>query len=423
MKVLIVNTSDMTGGAAVAAHRLMDALTNHGVKVKMLVRDKTSSDVRVVEIGHRWRQQWNFLWERWCLFWHLGLRRRHLFEIDMANTGHDITKTQEFKEADIIHLHWINQGFLSLKGIRRILDSGKPVVWTMHDMWPATAICHLTLGCEHYKVRCGECPYLPRGGSRNDLSSRVWKRKQRLLQGSGISFVTCSNWLASEARESGLFDGLTVTAIPNPIDTGVFMPSDKAAARKSLGLPEGKRLVLFVSQRVSNPNKGMKYLLEACERWMADHPEECERTAMVILGGHAEDYERQFPMEVIPLGYVSDTRRIVHIYNAVDVFVLPSLSENLPNTIMEAMACGVPCIGFRVGGIPEEIDHLQNGYVADYKDAADLANGLHWILNEADYGQLSAMAVKKVHSSYSQGAVARQYQNIYQQHLNNNEDT
>ena len=122
-------------------------------------------------------------------------------------------------------------------------------------------------------------------------------------------------------------------------------------------------------------------------------------------------------MKAHPLGYVNDEQRIVDVYNAADVFVLPSLSENLPNTIMEAMACGVPCVAFKVGGIPEEIDHLKNGYVAAYRDAADLAKGITWVLQEADYESLSQQAIHKVSQCYSQQSVALKYLDVYQQAL------
>ena len=413
MRILIVNTSEKTGGAAVAANRLKDALINSGEKAKMLVRDKETDDLTVVGLGHSWRQQWRFLWERWCVFWRLHFGTQQLFQIDIANTGADITRLPEFKEADIIHLHWINQGMLSLKSIRKILDSGKPVVWTMHDMWPATAICHLTLGCQNFKSQCRRCKYLPGKGGDNDLSARVWQRKQAMLRGRNIWFVACSKWLAGEAKKSGLLKGQSITNIPNPIDTRVFCRQDKAEARRRLQLPEDKRLVLFVSQRVTNENKGMQYLIDACRTLTAQHPEMAQNTGVVVLGGHAEEIADLLPWPTYALGYVNDTRRIVDVYNAADVFVLPSLSENLPNTIMEAMACGVPSIGFNVGGIPEEIDHRQNGYVAKYRDANDLAAGIRWVLDEADRDVLSRNAVHKVHSSYSEQSVALRYTEVY----------
>lgn len=413
MRILIVNTSEMTGGAALAANRLKDALNNNGEKAKMLVRDKQSDDITVVGLPQSLRKQWNFLWERWTVFWRLHFLRKNLFQIDIANIGTDITRLPEFKEADIIHLHWVNQGMLSLNNIRKILDSGKPVVWTMHDLWPASAICHVSLGCQNFKTQCRRCKYLPGHGSDNDLSVRVWQRKKAMLKGRHVWFVACSKWLAGEARQSGLLKGQSITHIPNTLDTRVFCKKDKGEARERLGLPAEGRLLLFVSQRVDNENKGMSYLIEACQQLHAQYPEMARNTGIVVLGGHAEDLEEQLPWPVYALGYVSDTHRIVDAYNAADVFVLPSLSENLPNTIMEAMACGVPSIGFNVGGIPEEIDHQQNGYVAKYRDADDLAAGIRWVLDDADHDALSRQAVRKVLTSYSQQSVALRYTEVY----------
>ena len=355
---------------------------------------------------------WRFLWERFVIFCKLHFSRKHLFEVDIANTGSDITRLREFQEADIIHLHWINQGMLSLKGIQKILRSGKPVVWTMHDIWPATAICHLTLGCHYFINRCANCKYLPGGGGSSDLSSRIWQKKQQILADGNIYYVACSRWLESEAKSSALLKGQKITSIPNPIDTHIYKKGNKQEARQRLGLPLDKKLILFASQRVTNVNKGMSYLVDAC-RQLGDLTKDlCE---VVILGGHAEEVLEQLPMKAHPLGYINDEQRVVDVYNAADVFVLPSLSENLPNTIMEAMACGVPCVAFKVGGIPEEIDHLKNGYVAAYRDAADLAKGIAWVLQEADYESLSSQAVHKVTHCYSQQSVAVKYLDVYQQ--------
>lgn len=410
MRVLIINTSDRTGGAAVAANRLMMALINNGVKAKMLVRDKDTDSLTVVSLPKSPMNRWRFLWERLVIFCRLRFQRRHLFEVDIANTGADITRLREFQEADIIHLHWINQGMLSLSGIRQILRSGKPVVWTMHDIWPATAICHVTLGCRHFTSQCHHCRLLPGGGSRNDLSTTIWQKKRRMIENESIYFVACSHWLESEAKKSALLDGQKVTSVPNPIDTHIYKRGNKQEARQRLGLPLDKKLILFASQRVTNENKGMGYLVEAC-RQLADMPQ----LGVVILGGHAEEVVGQLPLEAYPLGYVNDEQRIVDVYRAADVFVLPSLSENLPNTIMEAMACGVPCVGFKVGGIPEEIDHRRNGYVADYRSAEDLSKGIRWILTEADYEALSREAVRKVVQHYSQQSVAMKYLDVYDQ--------
>ncbi len=447
MRVLIVNTSERTGGAAVAANRLMSALNNNGVKAKMLVRDKETDNVNVVDLRCKWWQMWSFLWERWCIFWRLGFKRKHLFEIDIANIGTDITTLREFKEADVIHLHWVNQGFLSLSNIRKIIATGKRVVWTMHDFWPATAICHYPQDCTNYKDgACQSCRLLQGDSALSDsssrslsessscsssrkasptcLSARVWQRKADAYSCGNVTFVTCSRWLKEQVEDSLLLKNNVVTDIPNPIDTRVFCPHNKEEARRALGLPTDKRLILVVSQRVTDPRKGMSYMIDAVETLANEQAKVSERqtniqrnlrenVGVVILGGHAEDFIDRMTLPVYPLGYVSDPRMIVSVYNAADVFVLPSLEDNLPNTIMEAMACGVPCVGFRVGGIPEMIDHRVNGYVAEYKNAADIAEGIRWVLQDADREELTRNALHKVHTTYSQQAVATKYVEVY----------
>ena len=417
MRVLIVNTSERAGGAAVAANRLMEALNNHGVKARMLVRDKQTDSLTVVGLRDKWWQQWCFLWERLVVFLHLHCSRKHLFEVDIANIGTDITKLPEFQEADIIHLHWVNQGMLSLSGIRKILKSGKPVVWTMHDIWPATAICHYARNCRNYRTACGHCPLLPNGKRNNDLASRVWRRKEQLLNGQSITYVACSKWLCGEARLSALLRGQKVVSIPNAIDTRIYCPADRQQARQSVGLPTDRQLILFVSQRVTDQRKGMDFLIEAVGLMADRFPEVKQHVGIAVLGGHSDEFADRLPLPVYPLGYVSDERQIVNIYRSADVFVTPSLEDNLPNTIMEAMACGIPCVGFKVGGIPEEIDHQKNGYVAAYRDAEDLARGIHWVLQETDYEALSKSAVTKVSRSYSQQSVALKYTEVYNEAL------
>ncbi len=417
MRILIVNTSEKTGGAAVASNRLMNALNNNGVKAKMLVRDKVSSRNTVVGLRCSLLQKWHFLWERWCVFWHLHFSRKHLFEVDIANTGTDITTLPEFKEADVIHLEWINQGMLSLNDIRKIIAKGKAVVWTMHDLWPAAAVCHYAHMCSSFKTGCHYCRLLPGGGSANDLSKRVWKCKETVYRNSNIHFVACSRWLEQQAQQSKLLQGMQITSIPNSIDTNIYHPSDKQDARLSAGLPAGgRRIILFVSQRVTDERKGMVYFIEAIERLVALYPVMKEKLAVAVLGRHAEDIAGKLRLPVCPLGYVNDEKKIVSVYNSADVFVLPSLEDNLPNTIMEAMACGVPCVGFDVGGIPEMIDHEINGYVARFKDSDDLMRGIRWVLDpNTDYALLSHRAIRKVTSAYSERSVALKYIEVYDQ--------
>ena len=393
MKVLVLSTYEKSGGAAIAAGRLVQALQHNGVEASMMVRDGKHS--------------WSFLWERGVIWLSNLFSTKHLWAVDIANIGQDITKCKAFREADVIHIHWVNQGFLSLDIIRKILKSGKRVVWTMHDAWNSTGICHLTLGCEGFKGECGNCKYLTLKG-KNDLSHLIWKRKRDLYSSGEIRFVTCSRWLRDEVLSSSLMKNQNVVAIPNPIDSKYYVQMDVATARKDLGLPLDKKLLLFVAQKVDNPYKGMDYLISALGK-LND-----SSIALVMLGSSdAHLFDSLSGVEVFGLGYVRDTEIIRKAYNAVDAFILPSLSENLPNTIMEAMSCGTPCIGFRVGGIPEMIDHKENGYVANYRDADDLAEGIRYVLHHEQPEMLSSSARRKVEECYSEESVAEKYIEVY----------
>lgn len=413
MRILIVNTSEHTGGAAVASNRLVAALNNNGEKAKMLVRDKSTDSITVVALPGGWRQRWHFLWERLRVFLALHLNKTHLWEIDIANAGTDITRLPEFQEADVIHLSWVNQGLLSLRVIDKIVKSGKPVVWTMHDLWPATAICHYANGCNKFQTECQYCPLLPGGGGKHDMANKVWNSKKRIYKTSNIHFVTCSRWLEKQAKNSALLRGLSVTSIPNPIDTNVFNPQDRKKAKRALGLPEDKNVILFVAQKVTDKRKGAAYLVEALNRLKQENAALAENTVVALLGGHGEELAEQIALQCFPLGYVSGDKNLAAIYNAADLFVLPSMEDNLPNTLMEALACGVPCVGFHVGGIPEMIDHKVNGYVAKAGDAVDLEEGIEWVLAEADREALLHGCLTKVNKCYSQRSVAMKYVEVY----------
>ena len=170
MRVLIINTSERMGGAAIAANRLMDALRNNGIQAKMLVRDKQTNQITVIGLNKSLWRIWQFIWERIVIWKANHFKKHNLFMVDIANTGTDITTLPEFQQADVIHLHWINQGMLSLKDLRKVLLSCKPVVWTMHDMWPCTGICHHARECNNYHQECGHCPYIDKG-EKKDLSN------------------------------------------------------------------------------------------------------------------------------------------------------------------------------------------------------------------------------------------------------------
>ena len=417
MRVLIVNTAERTGGAAIAANRLLHALNHNGVPARMLVRDRKTDASEVVNIPPSWRLKAKFLWERGIIWLANGLSKKGIFQVDIANTGTDITRMPEFQQADVIHLHWVNQGFLSLGNLERILASGKPVVVTLHDQWYFTGICHYSSDCEKYRTQCEHCPMLK--GHVMDLAQRVFDRKQAMYEGRNLTFVGCSRWMADMARQSRLTQGHTVTNIPNAIDADVFKPIDKVAARQRHHLPADKKLILFGAQRITDERKGFRFLTEACEHIAMHHPTLPKQLGVVVLGGDAQSVKEALPLPVYTVNYLSNEKEIAELYNAADLFVTPSLQDNLPNTIVEAMACGTPCVGFNVGGIPEMIHHQQDGYVADYCDSLDFAQGIAWCLNEQRQAALGAAARATALATYGETAVAQRYQAIYQQALTN----
>lgn len=414
MKVLVVNTSETTGGAAIAACRLTEALNRHGVNARLLVRDKQSDRTTTCVVPskglHGMLLKWAFLWERARVWMANRFHQEGLWHVDLGIGGADIVSTPEFREADIIHLHWVNQGFLSLKELRRILRSGKPVIWTMHDMWPCTAICHHARDCDRFQSHCQECPQLLYP-SRRDLSFWVFDRKAAIYPEGDITFVACSEWLAAEARKSRLLAGKEVISIPNTYNHHAFCPGSREEARRRFTLPKNLRLLLFACQKVTNERKGLDYLFEALRSKPIHHWQ--GRLGLVVVGEMAEEVAYSVPFPIYRQDYINDEEDMALLYRAVDLFVTPSLEENLPNTIMEAMACATPCVGFDIGGIPEMIDHEKNGYVARYRDAEDLARGIDFVLDEQRYDELSANAARKAIEAWNEESVVRKHIDLY----------
>ncbi len=413
------------GGAAIACLRLLSVLEETGgVTAQMLVQEKKRNHTAVEAIAQNWWQKkmalGRFITER--LYFRLFEKNKEVrFAFSPANTGIDITQHPLVQQADVIHLHWVNFGFLSIQSLGKLFKLGKPVVWTLHDMWAFTGGCHHSGDCENYQSGCGNClPYL-RSPAPDDLSAQVWQQKQEAFAGladAHIQIVACSQWLANRAKKSSLFKNLPVGAIPNPLDVGLFKPFDKKEARKKLDLPADKKLILFAAAKVTVIWKGFSYFQEALHL-LKTQLADSSTIELVILGESDEAINQTLPFKTHALGRITDMATIAQIYAAADVFTIPSIQENLPNTIMEAMACGTPAVGFEVGGIPEMITHKQTGFLARYKSAESLAEGIRWVLFEANATDLSAQARKKVLENYSQEVVKEAYLKIYRSLVQN----
>ncbi len=415
MKVVFINTNDNGGGAAIACRRIQKALATYaGVEGKILVQDKNTRDDAVVSVAPRRWQKW-LAWGRFVaerLYFYPYERSSDIrFQFNPGIAGIDISTHPLVREADVIHLHWINFGYLSTDSLKKIFALGKPVVWTFHDMWAFTGGCHHSGTCENYREACGGCKFVKHPGP-NDISHGRWLAKEAAY--APFVPVGCSQWLAGRAAQSSLLRHSRILSIPNPIDTSVFKPTTKEEARKLLGLSPDKEFILFAAMRVDAVGKGFSYLVQALQLLTQQHLARMQNVEVLIFGHSSADLTAALPILTHRLGHLSDPQQIGLAYSAASVFVIPSLEENLPNTIMEALACGTPAVGFDTGGIPEMIDHRINGYVAEYRSADSLAKGILWVLEANAQGKLSAQARQKVLNTYAEEIVAQQYQDLYQ---------
>ncbi len=428
MKITILSTFDTQGGAAIAASRLNKTLNHKGLISNVLVQDKKGIDITTQSIANTWFQKKMAL-ARFALdrlqFVFYEKSKDVRFSFSQATVGIDVSLHPLIQQSDVIHLHWINFGFLSLDSLEKLIKTNKPIVWTLHDMWAFTGGCHYAGDCENYLKSCGNCVPFLKNPSDTDLSNQVWQRKAEIFKNSNFTVVACSEWLVQKARQSNLLQGKTILSIPNPIDTKVFYPIDKTLARKHFGLSPDKQYILFAAAKVDDVRKGFTYFEKALSMLdirfsmfgSSSNPNIESRKSnieLMIFGkAQASDFER-LPFKVNLLGQLSDLDSITKAYSAASVFVIPSLEDNLPNTIMESLACGTPVVGFEIGGIPEMIDHLQTGYLAKYKSANDLAKGIQYVLQEPDYQVLCDNSRKKVLENYSEEVVAEKYKKIYE---------
>lgn len=404
MRALLVSTS-LAGGAGGAAARLHRGLTDLGVTSRVLVaRGADPADPGVVlQRGPRADRLLRRL-ERWPLRRFVG-REPAFFSVQWAPSG--VHRSVAALDPEIVNLHWVCGGFVPVRSLARM---GRPIVWTLHDMWAFTGGCHYSDGCERYLDRCGACPQLD-GRPDRDLSRRVWERKHRAWRDVPLTIVAPSKWLANCARQSALFRERRVEVIPYGIDLQAFRPTAQTAARQQLGLPLDRQIVLFGAWG-NVRRKGREELVEALR--CLSEVRGAERLCVVSFGPVWAE-ESIGDIAVRSLGKIDDAARLATVYSAADVYVLPSLADNLPNTVIEAMACGTPCVGFRTGGVPDLIEHRQTGFVAEAFDPASLAEGIAWVLaDEGRRQELGARAREKAERDYGLEGEARRYRQLFE---------
>jgi glycosyltransferase involved in cell wall biosynthesis len=406
MKIALLNTYDKPGGATRACLRLLSGLSAAGVESSMLVREKSVDISEVVAVGSQLDGFIRALIDGIPL--HLYPNRQlHVFAPAWA-PGRAIPEVSRL-EPDLVHLHWVVNGFVRIEDMSAL---NCPVVWTLHDSWPFTGGCHLPIGCTRYEQSCGRCPVLG-SVNENDLSRRVWKRKQKSWSDLPFTVVAPSRWIAEKARSSSLFRNRRIVIIPNGIDTAFYCPGDKIEARKKLGLPENCKLILFGAiHALSDLNKGLDLLQSAISSVNFSH---WQNTELILFGVDEGATLPDCGMPVRCFEFVTDEEQMVLLYRAADLFIVPSRQETFPYVIMEAMSCGTPCVAFSVGGIPDLITHGETGYLATPYIVDDLATGIVDLLdNEKLRTSMAVKSRRSIEDNFSLQLMAQRYINLYQ---------
>ncbi len=409
MNVLIVNKFSNTGGAAIAALRQYQALKKKGVNVKFLVQSGKNADIVIAD--NPLKEKFYFsLFALGRLYDYLHLKdKSQKFFFDSASIGFAPVGNKAFQWADVIHLHWINFGFFTLKSLEKLLRLNKPVVWTLHDMWPLTGGCFHARACKGFTSGCFPCPVLKENSR---LAKKVFDRKKHIYQAENLHFIAISSWIENLIKQSPLIDKEPFY-VPNTIDTDFFRPFDKKEIRKKLNLPQERFFIGFIAFNPTNPYKGGKYLIEALKIVKTKAPQLYGKINLLVIGWNKnKDF---FPPD-LPLnftGYISDFELIRDYYNAMDLFVLPSLEESFSLVVQEAMSCQVPVVAFETGGIPDLIDD-DTGYLAEYKNASDLADGIIKVLENPGYAaEIARNARQKIIRKFSFDKIGEKLIEVY----------
>lgn len=410
MKALLLSIDDTRGGAARAAYRLHQGLQGVGVASQMLVQYKFSDDPTVIAPSTKLKKG-------------IAQIKPTLDGLPLRlykNRGKTVFSSEWVPDTigaklsqlnpDILNLHWVCDGFLRIETLAKV---PQPLVWTLHDMWAFTGGCHYSQDCDRYHYSCGACPQL-KSTWIHDLSYWIWQRKVRAWKDLNLNLVAPSYWLAECARSSALFKDVKIEVIPNGLDTQRYKPIEQSKARDWLNLPQDVNLLLFGAVKaISDPRKGFHLLQSALQIFSQS---QCQKTTELVIVGASKPHEPiDWGLKTHYLGILKDDISLALAYAAADVFVAPSIQENLSNTVMESLSCGTPCVAFKIGGMPDLVDHEKNGYLAQPFDLKEFAYGISWILQDKDRcRKLSAHGREKVEREFTLSLQAQRYQNLFQ---------
>lgn len=378
MKVLHINTSSTKGGAAIAAYRLHLEMRKRGIDSTFFsFEELRTSNYISVSLLSRYLifpviKIKNILFRKKFL----DSKKKGLFS--NLNYGLHLNLKKVISDYDVIYIHWINGGFLSLHSLESILASGKKIFWFMHDMFPITGGCHHSFECTGYQKLCGNCSYLKKQ-SKYDFSYRQINRKLKLLNKfNNVSFIAPSKWLYNVTSLSTIAKTHKVLCIPNVLDENIFKKLDKNSCRLLFNIPQDYKIILFgADSALTNPYKGFSYFIDA----LKNLSNACNEKIMVVIFGAEKviSIEKDIPYETLFLGSLRDNYTLAALYNSADVFCIPSLAENYANTILEALHCETPVVGFNIGGIPDLVSN-KTGYLAEYKNSQDFSYGIKKVL-------------------------------------------
>ena len=346
------------------------------------------------------------------------------FAFSHGKTGVNVANWKAVQDADIIHLHWVNKGFVSLSGLEDLLGLGKKIVWTCHDMWPFTGGCYHPRGCDNFTRDCGNCQYLKQPGQ-SDLSNQVFKAKKRIFSNAGgrLQFVTPSAWLKRQADNSGIVNELIgiggalampeIKVVPNPIDTDYFKPRGSNSMKSPMNYPF---VLMFAAANLGNPAKGFAEFRSVCNGLVELGFNDI--MALVVGENRLANGGLGLKCAVKELGFISDAKQMRDAYWQADVYVTTSHEENLPTTIMESLSCGVPVAAFAVGGIPEMISPSgvhQSGWLAEKMDVKSLIQGIASYMRMEPSKRIKMQEASRnaAVANYGSLSIAQQYLSLY----------
>ena len=411
LSVLHISTADNIGGSGRSAYKLHKGLRGMGVQSKMLVHTRITSDPDVDFIHKRWLKLIDLVVSE--ITDGLGLQYLYL------PSSSSLLQHPWFKQAQIIQLYNTHGNYFS-HAVLPAMSQKKKIVWRLSDMWPMTGHCAYSATCDKWKTGCRNCADLKTYPSiRWNSAALLWKQKMNIYRRSKIHIVAPSSWIKLMADESPLFKGYEKSLISNGVDTNIFKPLSKVWCRGILNIHDDKKIILFmVNSFEDNPRKGIEFFMESMKSlWKAGRRD--FRVLLVGDGVFRWGHDLQCP--VLRRDFVKEDELLSIIYNAADFNVHPAILENMPNSIVEAMSCGIPSVAFDTGGVRDAIDHTETGYLARFKDSGDLLQGIQWLMDLSDKTPLvSAKCRKTVIEKFSLERQANDFLNLYQCLLDRN---